>query len=159
MSEISQSAKSKILEKINELQSSEIVSIKEPSEIVEILNLDRMALKGLSSEDLLINSIKLSQYAIYIKSKINKIKAIVSWCDANINSIIGRELQNTNGYGLSEKSLIIKRNDSVAKELESIKVNLLISSIQIEDIDRKIEFMSNAIKSLATERRYLNNER
>lgn len=159
MSEISSSAKTKLMEKINELQSTEVLSIKEPEEISEILNLNKSQLKSLSAEDLLINAIKLSQYAIYVKAKINKIKSIVSWCDANINSIIGRELQNTNGYGLNEKSLIIKRNDNVAKELENVKVNLMVSATQIEDIDRKVEFMSNAIKALASEKRYSNNER
>ena len=47
----------------------------------------------------------------------------------------------------------------MAKELESLKVNLIVSATQIEDIDRKVEFMSNAIKALANEKRYSNNER
>jgi hypothetical protein len=158
MSEISQSSKSKILDKISELQSADILNIKEPDEIVKILNLNHSELKAQTSEDLLINAIKLSQYSIYIKSKINKLKSIINWCDANISSIIGRELPNTSGYGLSEKSLVIKRNDPVAKELESVKVNLNITANQIEDIDRKIEFMANSIKALAADRRY-NNER
>ena len=42
MSEISSSAKTKLMEKINELQSTEVLSIKEPEEISEILNLNKI---------------------------------------------------------------------------------------------------------------------
>jgi hypothetical protein len=80
-------------------------------------------------------------------------KSARDWCEANIDSIIGREISNTNGYGLGEKSLIIKRNDPVAKELESAKIQFASKVTMLEDIDRKIEFLANSMKSLAIEKR------
>ena len=112
MSEISVVSKSKIEEKIKELQDLHPIKINCPEEIDEILNLNRYQLKTTATDDLYINAIKLAQYSLYIKRDINKAKAVLSWCEANINSIIGRELNNTNGYGLGEKSLIIKRSDN-----------------------------------------------
>jgi hypothetical protein len=54
---------------------------------------------------------------------------------------------------LGEKSLIIKRNDPVAKELESAKIQFASKVTMLEDIDRKIEFLANSMKSLAIEKR------
>jgi len=105
---------------------------------------------------LAIDCIRLSQYGLYIKTEANRLKANISWCDANINSIVGRELPNTNGYGIAEKSLIIKRNDSIAKELESIKTLCEVQLRTIEDIDKKIEFMASSIKNLCFEKRGTN---
>jgi hypothetical protein len=108
---------------------------------------------------LAIDAIRLAQYGLYIKTEANRLRANISWCDANINSIIGRELPNTEGYGLAEKSLVIKRNDIHAKELDSVKSFCEVQLKSIEDIDRKIEFMSSCLKNLAFEKRGPINER
>ena len=118
----------------------------------------RYKMRSASREDLAIDSIRLSQYGLYIKTESNRLKSNIAWCDANINSIIGRELPNTDGYGIAEKSLIIKRNDPVAKELESIKSLCEVQLRTIEDVDKKIEFMASSIKNLCFEKRG-NNER
>jgi hypothetical protein len=124
-----------------------------PEEIDTIINLSRQQLKSIGGEELSINCIRLAQYALFIKTEINKMKSARDWCEANIDSIIGREISNTNGYGLGEKSLIIKRNDPVAKELESAKIQFASKVTMLEDIDRKIEFLANSMKSLAIEKR------
>lgn len=127
-----------------------------PPEVDRLLGMTRDYLKSANREDLAIDCIRLSQYGLYIKTEANRLKANISWCDANINSIVGRELPNTNGYGIAEKSLIIKRNDSIAKELESIKTLCEVQLRTIEDIDKKIEFMASSIKNLCFEKRGTN---
>tara|TARA_Y100000296_G_scaffold49447_1_gene56662 strand:- start:28 stop:495 length:468 start_codon:yes stop_codon:yes gene_type:complete len=124
-------------------------SLQIPSEVESLLSMGRDYMKGANKEQLSIDAIRLAQYGLYIKSEINRLKSNISWCNANINSIIGRELPNTNGYGLAEKSLIIKRNDPVAKELESTKSLCETQLSSIEDVDRKIDFLSSCVKNLA----------
>lgn len=131
-----------------------LLNLKVPDEVESVLHRDRSYMSGASAEDLYIDSARLSQYSLYVKNEFNRLKANISWCDANINSILGRELQNTEGYGIKEKSLIIIRNDPVAKELQSIKDTCETQLMSIEDIDRKIEFMSSSLKNLAFEKSY-----
>lgn len=145
--------KGKILEKINQMQGSVSLNFTVPEEIDSIINLNRAQLKSISGEELSINCIRLAQYALFVKTEINKMKSARDWCEANIDSIVGRELNNTNGYGLGEKSLIIKRNDPVARELEATKIQFSSKLTILEDIDRKIEFLANSMKSLAIEKR------
>ena len=113
--------------------------------------------KASSKEDLCFDAIKLSQFSLFIKNEANRLKANIAWSEANINSILGRELSNTQGYGFIEKSLIIKRNDATARELDSITTTCDVQLKSIEDTDKKIEFMASCIKNLAFDRR--SNER
>jgi hypothetical protein len=125
-----------------------ISSLQIPSEVETLLSMSRDYMKNSSKEEVAIDAIRLAQYGLYIKSEINRLKSNISWCNANINSILGRELPNTNGYGLAEKSLIIKRNDPVAKELEKTKTLCETQLSSIEDLDRKIDFLSSCVKNL-----------
>lgn len=150
---MSEEIKTRIIDKINAIQSGVKLNFTVPEEIDNIINLNRSQLKAMSGEELSINTIRLAQYALFIKTEINKIKSSEDWCQANIDSIIGRELSNTTGYGLAEKSLIIKRNDPVAKELEQTRLTFSTRLLMLEDIDRKIEFLANSLKSLAIEKR------
>jgi len=152
-SEEKPTVRNKIVEKINEMQGSVKLNFTVPEEIDNIINLSRGELKSMVGEELSINCIRLAQYALFVKTEINKMKSARDWCEANIESIVGRELSNTNGYGLGEKSLIIKRNDPIAKELEGVRLQFSSKLTMLEDIDRKIEFLANSMKSLAIEKR------
>lgn len=128
-------------------------SIVAPPEIEKILTASREYFKASSKEDLCYDAIKLSQFSLFIRNEANRLRANIAWCDANINSILGRELSNTQGYGFIEKSLIIKRNDITARELDGIKTTCDVQLKSIEDTDKKIEFMASCIKNLVFDRR------
>jgi len=153
MPEEKNSIKSRIIDKINEMQGAVKLNFTVPEEIDNIINLSRGDLKNMAGEELSINCIRLAQYALFIKTEINKVKSAHNWCEANIDSIVGREAANTTGYGIGEKTLIIKRNDPVAKELEAARIQFASRLTMLEDIDRKIEFLANSMKSLAIEKR------
>lgn len=119
-----------------------------PEEIGEILNYTRAQLKMRDKQDLSLDGIQLAQYSIYLKSEINKYQAIISWCNSNIDSIIGRELPNTQGYGYIEKSTLIKRNDATAFKLCGIKTLCECKLLSIDDMDKKFQFMIGCMKSL-----------
>lgn len=158
--ENAESEKQKIQRKMAEFRDKfKLSSVIVPPEIDKLLSLSREYLKSAARDELSIDAIRLSQYGLYIKTEANRLRANISWCDANINSIIGRELKNTEGYGLAEKSLVIKRNDIHAKELESVRSLCEVQLKSIEDIDRKIEFMASCLKNLAFEKRGPINER
>jgi hypothetical protein len=146
--------KAEIQQKMSEFRGElKISALKIPSEIEEILSASREKLKNSPREDLCIDAIRLSQYGLYLKSESNRLKSNMSWCNANINSIVGRETLNTEGYGLKEKSLVIIRNDPVARDLEGIRSLCEVQILAIDDLDRKVDFMSSCIKNLAFERR------
>jgi hypothetical protein len=152
--------RSEIQKKMAEFRDHfKFAAIMVPPEVDRLLGMTRDYLKSANREDLAIDCIRLSQYGLYIKTEANRLRSNISWCDANINSIGGRELPNTNGYGIAEKSLVIKRNDPVAKQLESIKTLCEVQLKTIEDIDKKIEFMASSIKNLCFEKRGITNER
>ena len=123
-------------------------SITAPKEIQELLNVSREDIRNKDKEELSIDAVVLSQYAMYITIQMNKLRAKLSWCDFQIDSIIGRELSNTSGYGFQEKSLIIKRNDEVARSVEQVRSLLLIKLATLKDLDEKIKDISKAILSL-----------
>ena len=147
-------SKTEIQEKMAEFkQGLKLVNLKIPSEIEAILSASREYLKTSSREELCVDSVRLAQYSLYLKSELNRLKSNVSWCNANINSIVGREIPNTHGYGVKEKSLVIVRSDPVARDLEGIKTLCETQMVSLEDLDRKIDFMSSCMKNLAFERR------
>jgi len=146
--------KAEIQEKMSEFKTGlKLINLSIPSEVETLLSASRDYLKNMSSEELCIDSIRLAQYSLYLKSEINRLKSNITWCNANINSILGRELENTNGYGFTEKSLIIIRSDPVARDLEGIKSLCETQFVAIEDLDRKVDFLSSCVKNLAFERR------
>jgi len=146
--------KAEIQEKMAEFKRGlKLVNLQIPSEIESILSHGREYLKKTPREDLCVDSVRLAQYSLYLRSEMNRLKSNVYWCEANINSIIGRETNNTEGYGLKEKSLVIIRNDPVARDLEGIKTLCETQLISLEDLDRKVDFISSCMKNLSFERR------
>ena len=147
-------SKDDIQKKMNDFRGNlKLLNLSVPNEIERLLNADRSYLKSTPREELCIDSIKLAQYSLYLKSEANRLKSNISWCEANINSIIGREVQNVDAYGVKEKSLIITRNDPVARDLEGIRTLCQTQLHSIDELDRKVDFLSSCFKNLAFERR------
>jgi hypothetical protein len=126
----------------------ELPEISIPYEINDILSYTRQQLKSKTKEDLAIAGVQLSQYGMYIKIQMNRLKSTILWCNANIDSIVGRELPATQGYGIKEKSLIIVRNDKDANQLMRLRVFAETKLQSVEDLDKKLEFMAQSIKTL-----------
>lgn len=119
-----------------------------PANIENILNQTRQQLSAKSREDIGYDMFELSQYAFYITMAYNKLKTTLAWCEGNLRSIIGRELDNTSGYGYNEKSLKIIRNDPNASKIDQIKILTEVKINSIENIERRIEFMSQSLRNI-----------
>jgi hypothetical protein len=124
------------------------VDLKAPEEIELLLSMTRDEMKLKSKQELSIDSARIAQYALYMSIQSNRLKSNLAWCNSNLDSIIGRELNNVQGYGLKEKSLIIIRNDPVATEVFRLKTLYETQYASIEDLDRKIEYYSTTLKNL-----------
>lgn len=120
-----------------------------PKEIDVVIGITKNDIMNLSREKLAEYGIVLAQYSLYIQRQRNIINGKIAWCDAQINSIFGRELSNVQGYGFQEKSLKILRSDINASRLNEAKTLLNIKAIQIEDIDKKIDYLSKSINNLS----------
>ncbi len=121
--------------------------IKAPEEIVLLLSMTREEMKNKDKEELSIDTARISQYALHLKIQTNKLEAILSWCDSNINSILGKELPNFQGW-YQEKMLIVKASNQHIKELEVIRTSTQAQLNSIKDLDKKIEFYASTIKNL-----------
>jgi hypothetical protein len=104
-------------------------------------------MKNKDKEELSIDTARISQYALHLKIQTNKLEAILSWCDSNINSILGKELPNFQGW-YQEKMLIVKASNQHIKELEVIRTSTQAQLNSIKDLDKKIEFYASTIKNL-----------
>ncbi len=125
-----------------------LVAMKPPEEIELLLSMTRDEMKLKDKQELSIDASRIAQYALFLAMQSNRLKSNITWCNANLDSIIGRELNNTQGYGLKEKTLVIIRNDSVAQEMSSIKTLCETQLATILDLDRKIEYYSTTLKNL-----------
>lgn len=142
-------SKDELKSKLDEFKANiKFPELSPPEEIQELLLLSREDFKKRGIDTLAIDSIRLSQYCLFLQIQKNKLKTGIDWCDLNLNSILGRDLPNAKGYGFQEKSLVIFKNDNTAKELIMLKNEWESKLTSIQDIDKKIEFMINSIKNL-----------
>lgn len=135
---------------LDQFQSVLNLPVSPPSEEVQtLLSCSRGELKRRSREDLAIDAVLLAQYSLYIKRQYNELSARVLWCDTNIKSIVGREINNLeNLYGWQEKYAHIARNDPHAKQLVDMKLTLESRKQVLEELDKKLDFVSQCIRNL-----------
>lgn len=126
-----------------------ISSLKIPEQIEELLNMSRADMLAKDKQTLLIDAAILARYAMNLRSEVGKLRARISWCQANIDSIIGREIPNVTGYGYNEKAKQIIRNDTTARKLDQSRMLYQSQLDSIEELDRKVEFFANCIKNIA----------
>jgi DNA repair exonuclease SbcCD nuclease subunit len=147
-------SKESIEKSIRELKVDlKIDSLEIPSEIDALLKISRRELKTKDVEELSIDYVRLTQYAIYVRQQMNKINSVIAWCESNIESIVGREANNTQGYGIAEKRMIICRNDIHAKKFFEVSSLYKAKKESISELDSNIHAMSQAIKNLTFVRR------
>lgn len=125
-----------------------MVNMKPPEEIELLLSMTRDEMKIKDKQELSIDAARIAQYALFLAMQSNRLKSNIGWCNANLDSIIGRELNNVTGYGLKEKTLVITRSDPIAQEMTNIKTLCETQLATILDLDRKIEYYSTTIKNL-----------
>lgn len=125
-----------------------LIKISVPEEVNLILNLTRKDLFNRSSEELAVDAIQLAQYSASIHNEKNKCEAVKVWAEANLKSIIGRELENYTGYGYQEKSVKISRNDEQAHAFFKLIATMESKIASIAEIDKKIDFIVSSIKNL-----------
>lgn len=121
-----------------------------PDEIHDLINMTREEMKAKTREDLVMDSLQLYQYALYIKMQRNRIHAAMTWCKGNLDSIVSRELGNIgDAYGLKEKTLKVMQSDANAKQLHDQQVKLQAKLDLLDDLDIKIEYIAKAVNNLS----------
>ena len=113
------------------------------NELQEYLSMDRQTVEAMSPDRAIAISVRLSQYSFYLQRCLNRDKAIKTWADSELNSIIATHFNDYDKYTKYEMraSLICKEN-SAAKELQSI---MIYASQRIE----RLNDLSGGIKNLS----------
>lgn len=129
-------------------------SIKPPDKISDILNklIDISTLKVLTAEQLSEHMVLLAGYNLYLCEQENRLIATINWCESNIKYIIGKNVDQIEGF-FTEKELKIRANEQNAQELEKIKLEMQVKLDSIKNLGFKIDFVTNNLKNLYYERR------
>lgn len=125
--------------------------LESPDKIESILQdlSNHMALKRLDPIALNEYAVLLGIYSTYLTMEMNRYITQRNWCDANLQHIIGRELDNVEGYGYQEKSHKIVSLHPEASKLDEKKLLIQTKIDYISGIAQKLQFMCDMLKNLA----------
>lgn len=125
-----------------------------PDNITEIITKvsNGTTLKALSGIELQEYAIILSSYALYLSMQENQIEAKFNWAENNIKFIVGKNLQEVEGYGFNEKDSYIRANEPTAVTLHDKKLEFQAKKESIKFIAMKIHNLADHLRSLGLEK-------
>lgn len=117
-------------------------------EAFEILNANYIENK-LTSEDYLLKSVTLSQYAFQLQRIINKEEARVHYLNARIDKIVMPQINQQNAYYYNDKRNLAIAGDSVAQSLLKEKTLIELKIKRLQFLSTRIENMSNKMMEVS----------
>lgn len=112
-------------------------------ELSEYLSMDRQVIEAMSPNRAISISIRMSQYAFYLQRCINRDKAILTWADSELTSLIAQHLSDYDKFTKYEaKVALICKENIAAQEIQKVK------SYASQRIDR-LSDLSAGIKNLS----------
>lgn len=103
-----------------------------------------------------LDPVRLSEYAtilacyvFYLNKIENELKYKISWFESNINHIIGKQLDNYDGYGFQEKSSKIKSNESQAKEYDTSRHRYQTQLEYLSNLTFSLRLIIESLKNLS----------
>lgn len=96
-------------------------------------------------------AVLLGNYSLYLTMQENRYTAFVGWCESNLKIIVGKNIQNVEGY-FNEKDTFIRATETHAVELSDMKLIAQAKLDSIKWIAQKIQHMSSIIERLSNEK-------
>lgn len=106
-------------------------------------------LRGLDPVKLNEYAVTIAVYSTYLTMEFNRYVTERNWCESNIEHIIGRELENVEGYGYQEKSHKIRSLHPEAIKLDEKKLLAQTKIDYISNVSQKLQFLCEMLKNLA----------
>lgn len=145
-----------LLEDMNSYLSSHGLGKNTYNAIVDkYLGLSPDVLNKLDASELGEAAYLLSQYSFYLQRELNQKKAVIDWCDRNIDKLTMPVLSN---YGDSfvkfeQKRMAAILENPVAVELAGIRGKALNQLTSLSDLPYRVEKMSDRLAALQATRR------
>lgn len=129
-------------------------NIKPPKNIGAILDIvsDTDAIRKLSGEQVAEYSVVLSAYSLYLGMEENRYTTFLNWCEGNMAFIVGKFVQDVDGYGFNEKNAYIRANEEHAVELNAKKLMAETKLTTIKFLSGKMDILAKQLQSLAYEK-------
>lgn len=95
-------------------------------------NMPESVIRAMSPEDCETAAILLIQLAHYVQRYINRLLAVIKWCEENINSLVAPVVSKMPGNGYAERRMMAIRSHDVAQKIEATRVK---ASVYLQDVD------------------------
>ena len=107
-------------------------------------------LRALGTIELAEYGVLLSAYAYFLTQQEAALQSTVNWCENHIKLIVGKKVQEVNGY-FSEKDVYIRANEPNAAALEEKKALAQAKLDTIKFLSQRLQYLCDTVKLLATE--------
>lgn len=123
------------------------------AEIADILEkiCSHKHLRSLGTIELSEYSVLLASYSLFLTKEEAELNSIVQWCESHIKHIVGRNIQEVQGY-FNEKDHYIRSHDTNAMALDEKKSVAEAKLNSIRYISQKINYLSEVLNNLSREK-------
>lgn len=97
-------------------------------------------------------ALKLTCYAAYLTSEINRHRTAIKWAESNLRNLFGYYSRSLTDFSYQEKFAYFVANNEDAAKFEKIRMTAETKLNMIEAIDQKIHFIAQMVQNLARER-------
>jgi hypothetical protein len=106
----------------------------------------------LDSVTLAAYCVKLSCYAAYLTTELNRHETAIKWAESNIRILLGQHVRNLTDYTYQEKMTFFIANNEDAAKFERIRVLAESKLNTLRNVDQRIQFITQMVQNLAKER-------
>lgn len=97
-------------------------------------------------------AVRLSCYATYLTTEINRQRTTVKWAEANIRNLLAQHSRNMTEYSYAEKMAYFVANNEDGAKFEAIRLKADVKLSMLEALDEKMRFIATSTQNLARER-------
>lgn len=114
-----------------------------------VLNMPPAVLRGLTKEQCCEDAYVLQQFGFYLQKAANREQSTITMADSALRRVVGKHIDQVQGYGLVEKTMKVVRQNEVADKFDKMKTDAQARLDRISYLSQKAEGMSKTLMCLA----------
>lgn len=139
---------------LDEYEKSFKINFVQNDEVEEYLQMNKAQLESLTPVQCHEIAACLSNYLMYLQKELNRQTAIFNWANSNLNTIIGRHLQEYDDFKYEAKVLQIINEYDSAKKLDDLKQAVQLRMDTLSYLPQRIEFFIKTLNNLGNAKAY-----
>lgn len=139
---------------LDEYEKSFKINFVNNDEIDEYLQIKKSQLEALTPIQCHEIAVCLSNHLMYLQKELNRQTAIFNWANSNLNTIIGRHLNDYDDFKYEAKVLRIISEYDTAKKLDELKQAVQLRVDTLSYLPQRIEFFIKTLNNLGNTKAY-----